>query len=662
MGKYDLNSGNIITPVQSTFIDPGVETFKQAALLYRQQYDKNKDAYNLTKRAMAQMELMPGDEKAGLRDQFTGTIDKNFESVLESGAFEDATNAVQQNIDYVMTDKTVNQAQKNALEFTKEEAMIEEFGPSGILDFNKGARESFTTVTTDEEGNEIVNSYKEKMEQKEDYNAYMKNLIGTIASSGSSATGGLDVNGDDIMDYLQTGNTKGVSRGKMERVVNGMLVNYLDSKAGDQDMRRLTQIEGMSEGDAKLDILNRMKGAGSSQVGLTTTISNQAYKLNSASGSGSGAGDVTQDNWAVNSLLDSKTNIGFDVYTEMTNNTLNISKDIVGGVRVSGQQGITVDYSRFVGQEAFSKIDQQLISNGVVANSEEASQMSAHLIDYLVAEESGNIEDMRRISADMGIEFNDKTRVGKLQTLSQIATAAVDVEQLKNMGAFVDVTVDGVFRPNSGTKGNAQWINGNAVIDGEYWFTEEQMDRMAKGSGGKFATTDWALSPDWFGATDIDNIEDAQGNKIFRKVTEGENTYWVMKGKSQRIKGEKLQGDALYKAAGHSTTQYNDNEETILRQRVAARSIAESSDIKYQQTINTAKGLPASQTLVVKEAFNTLKKMPDILNMANPVGVYNHHADNISKLVIKAKNEGKNNQELTVILNSYLQSIGQKQE
>ena len=41
MGKYDITGA--LTPVQSTFVDPGLATFKEAATLYRQNYDKNKD-------------------------------------------------------------------------------------------------------------------------------------------------------------------------------------------------------------------------------------------------------------------------------------------------------------------------------------------------------------------------------------------------------------------------------------------------------------------------------------------------------------------------------------------------------------------------------------------------------------------------------------------
>ena len=574
MGKYDLNTGNIITPVQSTFVDPGVETFKQAALLYKQTYDKNKDAYNLTKRAMAQMELMPGDEKVGLRDRFVGAIDKNFEDILES------------------------------------------------------------TVTKDEEGNEVVNSYKEKMEQKEDYNAYMKTIIGTIAESGGGSGKGIDVNGDDVMDYLQTGNTRGVSQSKMERVVNGLLENYLDSKVGDQDMRRLTQIEGMSEGEAKIDILNRMKGVGQPQVGTTTTVSHQQYKTGANYGAGNKHGLGTDDNWAINTLMDGKTQISSDIFAKMTGNENNMSKDIIGGVHISGQDGIVTDYSKFLTQ-------------------------SEHLLEYLNAEQSGDQAEQKRIAADMGLAWDDPQQKKQLQELSLYAKRNMDKEQLKNMGSLINVPVTGVFRPNTGTTANAQWINGSAVVDGEYWMTEEQMNNMAEGSGGKFGTVGWGY--DW-GTTDIHNIKDAQGNPIFRTETKGDIEYYVMSGKSQRIKGDKITGDALYLGAGHSPTQYKDQEQVITSQRAVALDIAKSSDYAYQYTVNKAPGADYKTTQLTKQALNSLKRLPNILGQPNPSGVYKQHANNVSKLVIQAVNSGQNAQEIETILSTYISQIGKKPE
>jgi len=662
MGKYDLNSGNIISAVQSTFVDPGVETFKQAALLYKQTYDKNKDSYNLTKRAMAQMELMPGDEKSGLRDKFVGEIDSNFEGVLESGAFEDATSAVQQNIDYVMTDKTVLQAQRNSLEFKKEEALIDQFGPSGILDFNKGLRESFTTVTKDEEGNEVVNSYSEEMEQKEDYNAYMKTLIGTIADSGGGSAKGIDINKDDVMDYLQTGNTKGVSQSKMERVVTSLMEGYLDSKVGDQDMRRLTQIEGMSEGEARIDILNRMKGMGQAQVGMITTVTNQQYKLGANYGASNKSGLGTDDNWAINTLMDNKTQINSDVFAAMTGNENNMSEDIKGGINISGQEGIVTDYSKFLGQEAFTNMNNELVKNGLAPDAESAQQISESLLEYLNAENSGDQAEQKRIAADMGLAWDDPQQKKQLQELSLYAKRNMDTEQLKNMGSMLNVPVSGVFKPNTGTTANAQWINGNAVIDGEYWFTEEQMDEMAAGSGGKLAKTDWMFTPDWFGATDIDNIKDAQGNKIFRKETKNDTEYFVMSGKSQRIAGDKITGDALYLGAGHSPTQYKDQEQVITSQRAVAIDIAKASDHAYQYTVNKSPGMDYQTTQLTKKALNSIKRIPNILGQPNPSGVYRQHATNISNLVTEAVAKGSNSKEVETILSTYISQIGKKPE
>ena len=640
MGKYDLNQGNIITPVQSTFVDPGVETFKQAALLYRQQYDKNKDAYNLTKRAMAQMELMPGDESAGLRDQFVGNIDKNFEGILETGAFEDATAAVQQNIDYVMTDKTILQAQRNALEFQKEEALIDQFGPSGILDFNKGARESFTTVTTDAEGNEVVNSYKEKMEMKEDYNTYMKNLIGQIAQEGFSNYGVVDVNKDDVIDYLETRNTKGVSQAKMERVVNGLLESYLDSKVGDQDMRRLTQIDGMSEQEARLDILNRMKGAGQHQVGMTPTVSYQQYATNAASGGGGGLfGGEAFDNWAENTMKDSGTNLGFEVFAGMTNSAL--SDDIPGGVIVTGQQGITLDYTRFIDEGKLAEFNTSLTNEGYTAD--QAAAVSSNLMEYLSAEHSNDKVAQRRIAADMGIAWDNASERERLQKLSKHAKQYIDEAQLANMGAYMDVRINGVFRPNQGATTNAQWINGNAIVDGEYWFTEEEMNNQATQSGsGHVGSYIW----DWQG-DDIENRTDAQGNPLYRTQTIDDVTYYIIKGKSKPIAGEAASGTALYKASGHSDSQFNKNEGTLKLQRQAALAIVNTEDAYYMKIVNKLYNPGHELTKVVKTSLQSLKNSQAVLTSDNPVGNYELLAKQIQNIVVNGKSQGKSTDKIS---------------
>tara|TARA_Y100000361_G_C11161586_1_gene347748 strand:- start:5491 stop:7464 length:1974 start_codon:yes stop_codon:yes gene_type:complete len=657
MGKYDLNSGNIITPVQSTFVDPGVETFKQAAMLYRQQYDKNKDAYNLTKRAMAQMELMPGDEKAGLRDQFTDQLDKNFEDILATGAFEDATNAVQANVDFVMTDKTVLQAQRNALEFKKEEALIDQFGPSGVLDFNKGLRESFTTVTTDAEGNQVVNSYREKMEQKEDYAAYMKTLIGTIAESGGGSYKGIDINGDAVMDYLQTGNTRGVSQRKMERVVEGLLNTYIDSKVGDQDLRRLTQIEGMNEEEAKANILDRMKGMGQSQVGMTTTVSHQQYKLGDrSSGNPYGSGLGTEDNWAINTLTDGKTNIGFNVFAEMTNSA--VSDNIEGGVIVTGQKGIVTDFTKFLDESNKTNVNNALVENNLASNAEEASVMQEHLLKYLEAENQGDTEGMKRIAADMGISFDNERE--KLQKLSKFVKGSMDTERLNMMGSLLNTEVSGVFRPSQGATANAQWINGNAVVDGEYWFTDEQMNNMASSMGIDDGTGGWFFGIDIFG-DNLENVEDAQGNKIFRKETMNGEDYYVVRGKSQPIQGSKISGDALYQSAGHTAKQYQDNEITIRNQRDASLKIANSADFAFQNTINKIPGAGVQIAKSTKAVMNNLKTMPMLLAQPNPVQAYQYHANQVSNIIVNGYNQGKSPQEIDRDLIQYIENLNKPQ-
>ena len=233
----------------------------------------------------------------------------------------------------------------------------------------------------------------------------------------------------------------------------------------------------------------------------------------------------------------------------------------------------------------------------------------------------------------------------------------MDTEQLRNMGSILTAPVTGVFRPNTGTTSNATWINGNAVIDGEYYFTEGEIEDMADHMGLGYPGVDWKIGTD-----DINNIEDAQGNKIFREKTVGDNTYYVMSGKSQRIKGDKITGDALYLGAGHSPTQYKDQEQVITSQRAVSLDIAKASDHAFQYTVNKSPGMDYQTTQLTKKALNSIKRIPNILGQPNPSGVYRQHATNISNLVTEAVAKGSNSKEVETILSTYISQIGKKPE
>tara|TARA_R100001082_G_scaffold111269_1_gene94598 strand:- start:5727 stop:7736 length:2010 start_codon:yes stop_codon:yes gene_type:complete len=525
--KYDITGA--LTPVTSTFVDPGLETFKEAAQMYRASYDKNKDAYNLTKRVVNQMQLMPGDEDAGLRDRFSSNIDSSFEQIIASGAYEDADMAVQNAVEFITSDKTVLRAQQNAAEYLKEEALIEQFGPSGVLDFNKNARETFTTESLDQDGNVVLNRYRENMEQKEGYAAFMNDLVSGIAESGSPwISDKYGVTGEQVGQFLTYGNTVGVSNSKMERVVNELYETYVQDKVGDQDFRRLTQINDLSASEAKQDIINRMKAIARKQVGMKTTLSGLS-DLNKGNQNNNDS-PLQIDKYTEAILTKGPQKIDITTYREMTGG---VDGSAPNSVMVSGQQGILIDFASQMPNSTRNQIASALVDGNIAADLQEASSMVAPLLSYLVAEEAGDTDMSSKLATSLGFDYSNSQSKDMLNTISQRLKAVIDTETLNNMGHLITAqNVGGSFVVNSGDQYNAEVIGGDIYVDGRYWFTQQEMENLADQMGIDDGTGGWFFGVDIFG-DNLENIKDASGNPIFQSEGEIDGvTYWSMAGKS----------------------------------------------------------------------------------------------------------------------------------
>jgi hypothetical protein len=608
MGKYDISGS--LTPVQSTFVDPGLETFKEAAMIYRKTYDQNKDAYNLSKRVTAQMDLMPGDEKAGLRDQFTNTIDGTFSSIVNTGNFEDAEMAVQNAVDFITTDKTVLQARKNSAEYLREEALIEQFGPSGVLDFNKNARENFTTVTTDENGEPIVNSYKEQMEKKEDYFTLMKNMVSGIAPDGRPWS-------ETIGNLTKYGNQQGVSSGKVQRIVNKLYEAYVGDKAGDQDFRRLTQIEGMSEGQAKEDIIRRLVGAAAPQVGNIIKISGmrENANLNSDGTPVVNTGPLSP----LNSYLQSteKQAVSYDEILAMSGGV----EGRIPGSFAYNQDGITINYATQLSDAEQSKVSDFLMKNDLAADPQDAMEMIGPLAAFQTYYASGEVDKALEIGIDLG--FMTKDEGFSIPKANQISAVANNVSQLtnadalNNMGSLLNVEgVRGDFTPNTGS--NMQTVGSSFLIDGTLRFNEDQMNNIANSMGWGTVGSAFGWDIDMLPGTtvDVENIEGVDGKPMFRREEDDKGTpYWYM--------------DATYKTdfstskeaavfdVRNTENQYGDYDVPMADA---------SADVVLMKNIKRDK---------YSHFSNTITKQPGLRNKATVKKVYDDYAKHLVRVTTK---------------------------
>jgi hypothetical protein len=521
MSKYDLT--NQLSPVQSTFVDPGLNTFKEAALTYRKTYDQNKDAYNLTKRVIAELELMPGDEKMGLKDEFGTNINQIFEDIISTGAYEDAELAVQNAVSYLTSDKTITQARKNAAEYKRDQLMIEQFGPSGVLDFNKNLGETFTTVSDDGEGNKQINRYDSKMEAKEDQIAVMTNLVSGIASDGrpwSSVIG----------DYLQYGNSSGVSKSKVERIVNDLYEAYIQGKAGDQDKRSLGAINGLSDEGAKADIIRRMQAIASKQVGNVTTLSGIQQSAGSKAQQNS---QLYQDPFS-SAMLSGDTFLNYTDFLKVSGNN---EGSIPNSINVTGGSNLVLKYAKQFNEDQLASITNALVTEGLASNPGAAQELIDPLLNYKNAIESNQLSTALKIAQSLGYMENaaslnvNSDQHKALFGIGKAIEGQVGTEQLKQMGAIIkggeaDISSFVINTDNSGGK-NSTAVGGNLEVDGTIYRNEEQMNNLAAQNGWDNVHTGiWDADFGNSSWTAINNMTDAAGNLLFRESTIDGVKYW----------------------------------------------------------------------------------------------------------------------------------------
>ena len=515
MGKYDITSG--LTEYKSQAFDPGIENFRDVANIYRETYDKNTEATNLMYKAVNQMDLAEGDE--GLRDIFKENINSKLGNVLETGDYLNATSGVNDAYRYVTSDLTLITAQKNAAERAKDKLFEQQYGQSGVIDFNDGMGSTFKTLN--EDGS--LNTYTSKMEIRKDTDAKMKDLIGNITSSTTGNIFGYeDVNGDDVMDFLKYGSAQGVSQQKMERVVDGLLNNYLSSEEGAQDYRRLTQTgQKATDLGAKQDIKRRFRAIGQSQVGITQNVQ---YKLtpqaNTLSGGIGIEGGSTINSNVSEAMKKGEYYLGSEGFAKM----YNTKTDSDGSVPflTSKESPIIFKYTKL-----FSDGDKEdIISTPEVLNSVQKNNLTT---DYdTLIEASMNALSMQeggKPAKDALAYFYSQTgftgTYGEMQDLITGISLNVGQSRLGNLGTVLNnVSVQGRFTPA-----------GNAKIIGVSHMTQEGRMVISKDELNKIAAqTDLSdvggVIPFLFGTgygDDIQNIEDGQGNKIFRSI--GDDMY-----------------------------------------------------------------------------------------------------------------------------------------
>ena len=270
-----------LRPYESNYIDPGSVAVSG---VLRKRYDDNRSSYDMLTRAANSINTLEGDRH--IKENALKKVESDFQRTIEVGNFENAGRVVSDSTNDFIGNRGLQLAQQSYANRQQELKTIDQLRANGkqVLDFNQVRdtdpnSETFGQITghrtdahssyyQDPNGGEMIeNVYRSGSEMQLDYTQRMESLLAGIAKDG----GGSKLGPAEIQGFLKYMKSSGVSRSKANRVVQAALEAYIDSDEGTQDYRRLTEIEGLSDDEAKIDMVNRLSAVAEKQIGSVTT-------------------------------------------------------------------------------------------------------------------------------------------------------------------------------------------------------------------------------------------------------------------------------------------------------------------------------------------------------------------------------------------------------
>ena len=445
-GKYDLP---INVEYKSRFVDPGLDTFKEAALNYRNRFDKNQEATNTMLTALANEQFIPGEQDATQQEMQTN-INNILGNVVETGAYHTADLAVNNALRYYTADPDLAVKRQNYKEYQKTQLVYDTYGANNVYDPQKNMLPNFQSVSTDAEGNKVYNRYVNKAQKVEDYNAQIQALVGNIAADkGFIAQYGVD--GVPILrDILMTGTSTRVSEEKVNNIINDLLGAYKMTPAGIQHFDRYRNSDQNEFGqplqtDKQADkaILDYMKGVTKNQIFSQTTFNQPTSKSITRSGSQTSDGqfkdfvtEVYKNNQEFVDISPStqKELLGMqesEIFENAYTTSLDrVVVDLASANLSKNQLDAIFEGTGFEGYENKTKLIQVLDSFGFTADNQQ--------IEYVLK--------------DLGINDTSENRKALIAVANQI-TERLAAAEISNMGVGINQSfTNAVFQPSGRTK------------------------------------------------------------------------------------------------------------------------------------------------------------------------------------------------------------------
>lgn len=552
-GKYDLP---IDVEYKSRFVDPGLDTFKEAALNYRDRFNKNQEATNTVLTALANEQFIPGEQDATIQEM-QDNINSILGNVIETGAYHTADLAVNNALRYYTADPDLAVKRQNYKEFQKTQLMYDTYGANNVYDPQKNMLPNFQSVSTDSEGKKVYNRYVNKAQKVEDYNAQIQALVGNIASD-KNFIAQYGVEGIPILqDILMTGTSTRVSEEKVNNIINDLIGAYKMTPAGIQHFDRYRNSDQNEFGqplqtDKQADkaIFDYMKAVTKNQVKTDITLNQPTSK--SISRSSSQSDDEYKD--FVTEVY--KNNQEFvDISPSTQKELLGMEQsDIFENAYTTSLDRVVVDLA----SANLSKNQLDAIFEGTGFEGYEDKTKLIQVLDSFGFE--ADEQQMEYVLKDLGIPDNAQNRSALTAMANQI-TERLALAEISNMGAGINQSfTNAVFQPNGRTK-----------IVGMYSYPMGTMYIPKEQAGEIFDVGIYDISgPDWDDVTIGDR-------KLFSREVKGKDnqTYLVIDnafGKPINLSNSENQEKLTGIAYNMTSENLNESQAQRDRDRIAAVS------------------------------------------------------------------------------------------
>ncbi len=260
MGLFDnVKFGN--SEFVPNFVGSANNEIVESAKVFQDRFDKNVSDLDQLELLALEDQVLQADQ--GIKDDVINNLRGEIDSIASSNTgFENAGRQIAALAKGFVGNEQRRAALSNFQAVQDANAQIAELGPNA-LDFNPS--EGFSTL--DKDGN--IRLFNPQVEARLQYDKRKEGLFDKLTADVREGR----ITQSEVDGILKVGTYRGISDSKVKNYVDDAFARYTSTAEFDQELRKLTELEGHSEEDATEIIKDSLLSVGRERVGGGVTTS-----------------------------------------------------------------------------------------------------------------------------------------------------------------------------------------------------------------------------------------------------------------------------------------------------------------------------------------------------------------------------------------------------